>query len=270
MKSVEELQGEKNALVDEAYALAELAKAGEDLTDDQSSRLDDLTGDNGLIEKAEAERAAAEKFRDMHQALAEQRAASVAPRFGGVPAEPTAEPKAEEPPRVALKNGRSKHFADQREAYLSGCWLQAVAGVGDRSEAIAEMNRLGWEEYAVQTEGVGNKGGYFVPEPVVNEIIRNRDTVGVAPQLCRTVSMSSETLTLFEETGQQSVYYPGEGGAITASDATFEKHTLTVKKRAAITKISPELLADSPMSAADIVVNSMAYKMAYQLGQRVH
>lgn len=265
MKTAEALRGEKLELLEKAEALTQLIDAGEELSADQQAEFDSLTAADGEIAKKAAEVEKAEAYEAKRDEIRRQRLADQdrAPNYGGRgPAKDRDETKK---PHIELKGQRSKSFKDPRDAYLSGCWLQAAVGIGDADHARSEMTRFGWGEYATMTEGVGNKGGIFIPAPMVNEIIRNRDLVGIAPQLCRTISLGGETLTLFEETGQQTVYYPGEGGTITPSDATFESHTLTVKKRAAMTKISPELLADAPFSAADLVVNSMAYKFAYQL-----
>lgn len=267
MKKSQEYKAERLALVEKADGIfADAEKEQRELTPEERAEIDRITdeesGELARLEKlevqAEKDEAAIEKWRKelLEAKKPQQKSVSVIKDAD----------KAEAEPRITLK-GRSKTFQNDRDAYLSGCWLQLAVGhtTPGNPDPRAELNRFGWGEYATMTEGVGSKGGYFVPDPMVNEIIRNRDTVGVATQLARVVSMGSETLTLFEETGQQTVYYPGEGGAITASDAAFEQHILAVKKRAAMTKVSPELLADAPMSAADIVVNSMSYKFAYQM-----
>lgn len=267
MKKSQEYKAERLALVEKADGIfADAEKEQRELTPEERAEIDRITdeesGELARLEKlevqAEKDEAAIEKWRKelLEAKKPQQKSVSVIKDAD----------KAEAEPRITLK-GRSKTFQNDRDAYLSGCWLQLAVGhtTPGNPDPRAELNRFGWGEYATMTEGVGSKGGYFVPDPMVNEIIRNRDTVGVATQLARVVSMGSETLTLFEETGQQTVYYPGEGGSITASDAAFEQHILAVKKRAAMTKVSPELLADAPMSAADIVVNSMSYKFAYQM-----
>lgn len=271
MKSSKELQAERLELLAEVDALAKLLEGEEarELTDEEQARFDELTAEesgeiaqlDGKIAKAsQREKAVADARRRIVESGGEGQPSNGGPRKERSDAEP----------KVDLKGQKSKAFKDPRDAYLSGCWLQAACASkiekpGVAENARKELARFGWGEYATMTEGTGSTGGYFVPAPMVNEIIRNRDLVGIAPQLARNILMGSETLTLFEETGQQTVYYPGEGGAITASDAAFEEHTLTVKKRAALTKVTPELLADAPFSAAEIVVNSMAYKFAYQL-----
>ena len=269
MKKSEQYEAERLALVEKVEGIFATAEKEErDLTQEEREEVNRIsaeeTGELAKLEQqrdqAQKDEAAVEKWRQELAAAKESK-----PKSQGVSKSAGTEPDPQ--PKVNLKGHRSKSFQDDRDAYLAGCWLQLATGhtKPGRPDPRAELNRFGWSEYATMTEGTGSTGGYFVPEPMVNEIIRNRDTVGLCPQVSRNVSMGSETLSLFEETGQQTVYYPGEGGAITASDAAFEEHVLTVKKRAALTKVSPELLADAPMSAADIVVNSMAYKFAYQM-----
>lgn len=270
MKTVEELQGELSTLLDSAKALAEINEA-DGLSDEQSAEFDTLTADDGQIaakreelDKAKAYRAKLDAIERNRQALAGE-----APRIGrNIDQSETTEAKPAA--SVDLKGQRHKHFADAREAHLAGQWFAwATAPTREaRDQHAAEMERLGsdtWKRYAAQSIGTAGKGGYLVPEPIATEIIKNRDAVAVAPQLANVISMASETLRINEESGDTTVYYPGESSAITLSDVDWTQHTLTVAKRAAMVKMSREFIADSNVSAADQIVDNLSYRFAYAM-----
>ena len=276
-KNIDELAIEKQSLVDEAWNLTERLSGGEELPRESQKRLDELTGEGGQIEAKAGELAAAVELRQRRTELAAHRLAeqSAAGRafgeggsddrsFIGLGAILGVRDTQLAPARAmpgSTFNRSSK--TDPRLAHLAGCWATSIAGHGEGlGEARKELNRFGWGEYATQSEGVGSKGGYMVPAPIADQIIRNRDTVGVAPQTARVWALQSETLTLPEETARPTVYYPGEGKSITASDGKLETHTMTVKKRAVLVRTTSEVLADTPAAFGDWLIDSMSYATA--------
>jgi HK97 family phage major capsid protein len=71
-------------------------------------------------------------------------------------------------------------------------------------------------------------------------------------------------LELPKETSGMTVYYPGEAGSVTDSDADFEKVKLEIVKRAARCLISNEVQADAVISMVDWVTQRMGYDFSYQ------
>lgn len=77
--------------------------------------------------------------------------------------------------------------------------------------------------------------------------------------------MTSDTLKVPRLTAGQSIYIPGEAQAITADDVTLAQVSLTAIKRATLTLVSNELIADSVINMADIVAERAAYELAFQM-----
>jgi HK97 family phage major capsid protein len=258
-KTAAELLAEKCELLDRAEALSQLIEdENREFTADEKAEFDSITGEQ-LTAKDEEHKARV-AYEAKRNALRDARAQanSQTPSWAGGPLKEQADA-----PRVELKGQKSKHFADPRDAYLAGQWFKAR--MFNDAAAVSEMNRLGWAEYASQGIGQGSTGGYLVPQPIVTEIIKNRDNVGIAAQVANIVQMTSDTLTLPEETTRPTVYYPAESVAITASEGALKTHKLVVSKRAAVVYVTRELMADAAISAADWVVDQLSYEFAYAM-----
>ncbi len=161
-------------------------------------------------------------------------------------------------PATARKPRNLKCFGNEFEtAYGSGMWLAARAG---NHKARQWCFDHGWMN--AMSEGTDSAGGYTVPSPLAEMIIRLVEEYGIARQYLRVVPMTSETLDVPRRTGGLTVYYPGEAAAITASDLTFAQATLTAKKYAAYAIMSTELAEDSVISMADLVATEIAYAFA--------
>lgn len=266
MKNSQQLRAERQELLVEVDALAALMEGDEarDLNEDEQARFDELTAEeSGEIAKLDKSIKAAVQREDAikrsRERLLESQGVEV-PKGAGLQ-----QPSGSVEPDVKLKGQKPKHFDNARDAHLSGCWIQALTGLGDVKQAVTDMNRFGWEEYAVQLEGVGSKGGLFVPEPMITEIIKNRDAVGVIPQVARRFDMSSETLEIPQETSRPTVYYPGEDEDVTLSEWAVGENKLQVVERACAVALTKRLIADSAISAADYTVDTAAYEMAYAM-----
>ena len=149
----------------------------------------------------------------------------------------------------------------EENAYKSGMWLKAMF-LHD-SEA-AQWCRDHGVIRGAQTEGTNSAGGFTVPDPLSDAVIESRNVIGVARRVCDVFPMTSDTLAIPRLTAGQTVQYPGEAGAISPSDTTWSQINLTAVKRAVLTKISNELLADSVVNIADKV----ASRAGYELGLR--
>lgn len=269
-KSSAELEADRLDLLDEAEALAQLREGDDarDLTDEEQARFDEITGDEGLAAAKQSEVDKARQFevnrdRVRRERLDAERNVHQQPGRG-------VEPPKKQEPRVSVKGHRTRHFKDDRTAYCAGQWFAyAMSPSSDvRKHHQDELIRLGgdaWKEYAAQSIGTDGKGGYLVPEPISTAILKHRDDVGVLPRVANVIPMESETLRFNEETGDTTVYYPGESTAITESDVDWTQHLLTVKKRAALVKMSREFIRDSNIAAADQIVDNLAFRFQHAL-----
>ena len=114
------------------------------------------------------------------------------------------------------------------------------------------------------SEASGAAGGYLVPDPVSDAIVRVREQVGVARRLCRIVPMTVDSLTIPKELTGQTVYYPSQAAAITASDEAFAQVALSAVKRATLTAVANELIADAIVDVMDEVAQRAGYQLALQ------
>lgn len=146
-------------------------------------------------------------------------------------------------------------------AYDCGLWLQSKVLGDQRATKILEQRQPEWR---VQTEGIATAGGYTVPDPMSQTIIEVLNEVSVALQVSDVITMGVDTLRVPKVTGGPTTYYPGEKGSITLSDMSWGEVLLQSVKRATLTKVSNELIADSAINFADRVARRAGYEIAYQ------
>ena len=279
MKSKMELQADIEAEVEKAQAINDLAQEeGRDLTPIEARRWESIIGKNGTIEKAKKALDAYEQKNERNAALALQNSAlrkvhsatpfaqfqntnsdmelQMSTAYGNTP---------QEEPRLRSKKLRA--FANERDAYDSGQWLKGflARSRGGYDEAAEQhVAARGWQIMATATEGTPSAGGYLVPSPLSNAIIDVREFAGVSRSLCRVMPMTSDTLDVAKKTAGVTVYYPGEAGAITASDQTWGSVNLNAKKRAILSYISQELNDDSVIPVMDDLASQMGLDLAIQ------
>ncbi len=258
MKSSKQLREDIADLYAKAQALGELVKTEErEFNAEESKQFDAYLaeiGSDGLDGEAKsglwAKVEQAEKLEKIEAQIKEK-------------PEPVAEA-----PKVYAKPckfaGRLKAFATAQDAYNAGVWFKANFSKNEdvRQAARQEMNDKGI--YAVQTEGTGSAGGNLTPDSLAAAVINARENAGIAPQLAQRVIMPSDSFDLPKRSSGQTVYYPGEASAITASDKTYGLVQLTAVKRAVMTQISNELIADSLVNVMDDVAADAGHALAYQ------
>ena len=81
--------------------------------------------------------------------------------------------------------------------------------------------------------------------------------------------MPSDSFDLPKRSSGQTVYYPGEASAITASDKTYAQVALTATKRAVMTQISNELIADALVNVMDDIAAEAGHALAYQMDKEL-
>lgn len=255
-KELERVNAEMVELCDEIDAIGGVAQAeNRDLTDDEvktmegnrerfeklETRAGSLTATLNIMEKSRASRvpAAAAAARD---ALQTQRveAHHIAIEARGIK------------PRV---------FNRASDAYASGMWI--LATVFNRTDAKKWVDSNRQEVYGALEEGTDNLGGYTVPKPLAQTIIVLVERYGVFRRNAMAMPMSSATLDVPSYLDGPTVYYPGEGQTITASDLTFGQVNLVATKYAAMVAMSTEVSEDSVINLAELVAEQIARKFAY-------
>lgn len=261
-KEIRELIQEKIDGIEAINAIAE-EDDGRDLTEEEQGQVEALmneigqpskddqpaTGLHGQLERAERFETMRDTFRDRRSGPGHTKQTQQQQRPAAVP-------------RVV---GRLRAFQGEnaaQDAHDCGMWLRAV--LFENEEAQDYCADRGIDVRAAQTEGTDSAGGYTVPDPLAAAVINVRERVGAARQVSRIVGMTSDTLALPKRSSGQTVYYPGEATAITASDKAYTVVSLTAVKRAVLTKVSNELIGDSLINVVDDVAVEAGHALAYQ------
>jgi len=111
-------------------------------------------------------------------------------------------------------------------------------------------------------EATNSEGLYVVPTEFSNRLLALVQARVVVMKDCDIRDMTSLTQYVPKVTSGTTAYWPSELGTITASDPAFGRITLTVKKVAALTEASSELLEDNNVGVADYLVDQMATDIA--------
>lgn len=159
-----------------------------------------------------------------------------------------------------VKTGKAA-FGSADEAEQFGAWFRAgVLGKGTaRDKDICRKSQVTFEN---------SRGGALVPEQFEASLILLQEQFGVAPQIARTIDVTSgQPIIIPRLTSGLSVYGPEEGGtsAITASDSSFDNVELTYKDRYTLTRISRRLMDASALDIADITAQQIAQAFAYDM-----
>jgi HK97 family phage major capsid protein len=136
---------------------------------------------------------------------------------------------------------------------------QETVSFDDKKEAKAF---LGWvsdlAEGKTLTEGVPADGGYLVPDQFRPELLRLIEEYGFARRYTTKIPMSGVSLTMPSLASGVTTYWVDEATAITESQPSFGQVTMTVKKLAALVPVSSELLADSSIAMANLIIQLIA------------
>ena len=147
------------------------------------------------------------------------------------------------------------------KAYAFGTWLNYIHTRNESSSKwLAKEGLIGQKDMSTVNN---TAGGAAVPDQFLADLIRLVEEYGVIRQNARVVPMTSDTMLVPRRTGGLTVYYPGEGSAITESDVAFDNVQLTAIKAATLTSVSRELMDDAAISIGDLVANEIAQAFAY-------
>lgn len=162
--------------------------------------------------------------------------------------------------RTALRrNGPLRAFKSERDAYKAGRFFLAVAG--DKASA-AWCEKNGQSLAKAHGEGTNTSGGYLVPSFVEAQIIALRELAGCFRLCAQVVPIASDVAYIPKRTGGLTVYYVGEGAAVTEANMTIGNITFSAKKLATLVKASDELSEDSVISLGDFLAAEIAFGFA--------
>lgn len=273
-RTVQEIQERRAEILDENDAIIAMAKAeNRDATAEEKATFDGNMSEIEALEKEEIEAAKFEAAKAQAAARRVQSALAMGggggradvPRVtgGGGNRDENDKPKL---PAQAISHLTLRAFKGQNaelEAYQSGMWLSAVLDDNRQAQQYCREHGVGIRADA-QTADDFAKGGIFVPAPLSAAIIRVVSDVGIARRLCDVVPMQSETLDVSRRSAGLTVYAPGEQTAITSSEVSWNRVSLTVRDRATLTRISRKLLRASVVGIAERVAEEIGYAFALQ------
>lgn len=258
-------------LLDElAATLAELGMldeegAAEESTENTDGTPDDGEGERSVVEAVEARQAKYDellaKAERIKAAIAKAEAAEarknellkVLNRAAPAPMETTDMKPRIEP--VSYRGYKPGIFETPEQAHRCGQWLKSLNG--DREATRWCTDHLG-SEFRDMGGQVNSAGGALVFEDFGSSLIRLVETFGVSMNLAQRVTMSSDTLLVPKRLSGITGYWLGENTTITTSDPTATMVQLVLKKLAAATRVSNELLADNAISVAQWLVQEYA------------
>jgi len=139
-------------------------------------------------------------------------------------------------------------FVDPAEAKK---FLGFVKGVFLRDPSVKDM-----------TEGTDSEGGFLVPTEWRATLIQLLETYGVARQGCTVIPMSREELVMPKLTSGVQVYWIGEGKTITETQPSFGELKMVAKKMAALVPMTSELLSDTAIAIANLLLTLFAQAIA--------
>lgn len=112
------------------------------------------------------------------------------------------------------------------------------------------------------SEGVDADGGYLVPTEFLPILIRIVENFGLVRQRATVIPMSRMEMEIPALASGVTVYWIGENQPITTTQPGFGQVVLTAKKLAALVPSSSELLEDSAIPIANLLVTLIGEAMA--------
>ena len=152
---------------------------------------------------------------------------------------------------VSYRGYKPGVFESPEVAHRCGMWLKSLNG---------DVHARQWcrDQLGIESRDLGGQvnslGGALVFEDFSNSLIRLVETFGVSMNLAQRVTTQSDTLLVPRRLSGVTGYWIGENTTIQTSDPTATMVQLVLKKLAAATRVSNELLADNAISVAQWLV----------------
>lgn len=159
------------------------------------------------------------------------------------------------------RTGRLKNFKDEASAVRFGKFCFATIFGSGPAKQWCEENGIPLQ--AVMNGTDNSKGGIFVPEEFINQIIDLRERRGVFRENCKVVPMSSDSLQQPVRLTGLTAYWTADGVAVsTQGDKTWSTVGLSAKELVAETRYTNTLGEDAIISVAEDIAQEMAYAFA--------
>jgi len=101
-------------------------------------------------------------------------------------------------------------------------------------------------------------GGLLIPQQFSNEIVRLVEDYGVFRASAKYEPMTNHTLDLSRRTAGVTGAWTSESGSPAASNPTYDQIKVTTDKRMTLSKVTNELLNDTPVNIADQIATEVA------------
>lgn len=280
MKSSKELREIRAALFDEVQALHDVAEASDrELTADELKKCDEIMGIGkpgekehkpGKLHDIDSQIARADAFEARKAELtAIRQAATVTLQQGAADRQEDAGDnrlaRVKIPAQARYHHASLKAFKGQyanEEAYLTGQFLLATIGKSEHASSWCKDHGIDTRFRGALKESDNSLGGFLVPIEMERGIIALREERGVLRREAMVVPMASDTMHMPRRSTGVTAYWTGELSEITASNPTLDQVELTVKKLAALVRMSSEVNEDTVVSLADFVTQEIAYAFA--------
>ena len=266
-KAISEQIAEKKA---EAEAIVSLAESEErEMTDEESSAFNAIVGIGnegeagyvaGEIDTLKAKLAQAEKRDAIKRESLNNR---VDAGEIDLPNDDHSEPFANVRVARSVHRPHKVHGFDNsavaiKQAYAAGMFVLAIFGNQKAKEFCSEHGIITNK----MQEGNDSLGGYLVPEPLENAIIRIVEQFGLMRQLAFRKVMTAKTDKVGRRIGGLKVFYPGEGNTLTRSDLRLDQVSLDATKYACLAEITTELNEDSVIDMISLLTQEMGLAIA--------
>ncbi len=272
--TLQQLIEKRKAVLAAAKALTDTAKADGDRasTDEERTKIDEaLTESRTLKEQIDVLQADETRRQEISDGLSDSQGRQTSPDLPEQRTTPEVVQHAmirgdrgqQFPmPNRARRVSSLRAFKTENEAYAFGQWAFGALFGNRSAQDYCRDNGIaivrGQEERA-QTEGVNTAGGYLVPHQFEATMIDLRESFGVFRANARVIPMSSDTLSIPRRTGGLTTYRIGENTAITESQKSWNRVTLTAGKVGVLAKYSSEVNEDAIIDFAENLASEIAY-----------
>jgi HK97 family phage major capsid protein len=161
-------------------------------------------------------------------------------------------------PRVSHVRGFRPGADVGERAYKAGQFFRSAFGDAEAKRWINDNA----PEYRAQGFTTDSLGGNLLPAPVLDEVIVLVNEFGQFVPNVRSVTMSSETLSIPKRAGGLTGYWVSENNTITDSDAQWTRVNLVAKKLAVSNRLSNEILSDSLIDLSSYIVTEIGRAFA--------
>lgn len=227
-------------------------------------------GDAATTEDLEAVKTYAAEIKELEAQIAEKRefeaqAQANAARIASLNAPtPMSVPSVQPDPQTtstnyAVPRGHASSFStspnSEEKAYRFGQWFSANLGRNPKAQTWCREHGL--MEFTMSGDSV-TAGSALVPTEFKPDMQVLLERYSGLRQACAPWPMTTDTMQVPRTTAGLTVYSPGQGTAVTASDPTTDMVTLKADTFLTLTYVSNELMADSPVAIGNLVFDLIA------------